>query len=105
MDPSLRVQEVIYTADADGFHVENSNLPEYTQAQLAEREKHALLFQQIADEHVKIGAEHALEAAERGYEPHVPQPWVQDAQGSSLCIIINDACFDTGIIVINHSFH
>ena len=69
VDPTLRVQEVIYTADADGFHVENSNLPQYTEAQLAEREKHARLFQEIAEQHAQIGAEHALQAAERGYDP------------------------------------
>jgi len=69
VDPSLKVQEVIYTADEDGFHVENSNLPEYTAVQTKARQRHAHLFEKIAEEHVKIGEEHALEALEKGYEP------------------------------------
>lgn len=76
VDPSLRVHEVIYSADENGFHVQSDNAPEYTEAQIAARANHAQLFQQIADEHNKIGAEHALEAAERGYDPQQEERYV-----------------------------
>ncbi|KAF2365095.1 Insect cuticle protein [Trinorchestia longiramus] len=69
VDPSLRVQEVIYTADDKGFRIENPSNPDYTDAQIAERQRHAQLFQEIAEEHSRIGSEHSLRAAELGYEP------------------------------------
>jgi len=73
VDPSLNVQEVIYTADEDGFHVEGDVLPQHTQAQQAVIDDHARRFQEIADEHVAIGRQHAEQA---GVEYVEPLPYV-----------------------------
>jgi len=67
VDPSLQVQEVIYTADADGFVVQNDVLPQDTQAGERARANHQAEFDRIAQEHRAIGEE-------RGQEPYVYDP-------------------------------
>lgn len=59
VDPRLQVQEVVYYADDDGFHVDASNLPRETEAVLSARSKHASEFERIRQEHAKIAAEQA----------------------------------------------
>merc|ERR1711970_1629393 len=60
IDPRQRVQEVIYTADKNGFNVKNSGVPEMpqeTNAVLTARTTHEELFERIRAEHARIQAE------------------------------------------------
>jgi len=60
IDPRQRVQEVIYTADKNGFNVKNSGVPENiqeTNAVLTARTNHEQLFAKIQAQHAKIQAE------------------------------------------------
>lgn len=59
-DPSRTIQEVVYYADEDGFHVESSNLPQDTVAVQAARSRHQELFDRIQEEHARIAEERAL---------------------------------------------
>ncbi|XP_045597659.1 larval cuticle protein 1 [Procambarus clarkii] len=67
VDPRHQVQEIVYFADEDGFHVDASNLPKETVAVQNARNKHHELFEKIKQEHARIGAERAvLKAQEEG---------------------------------------
>ncbi|XP_066937680.1 uncharacterized protein [Macrobrachium rosenbergii] len=67
VDPRLQVQEVVYYADEDGFHVDASNLPKDTEAVENARFSHNSEFERIRQEHARIAAERAiLEAQEAG---------------------------------------
>ncbi|KAK8405994.1 hypothetical protein O3P69_007009 [Scylla paramamosain] len=68
VDPRLRVQEVVYYADDQGFHVDASNLPKDTAAVQNAKTHHEELFEKIRQEHARIAAERALlESQENQY--------------------------------------
>ena len=69
VDPRHRVQEIVYYADGEGFHVQASNLPKDTLAVQKARNRHEELFEKIRLEHARIAAERALlESEENLYE-------------------------------------
>ena len=69
VDPRLRVQEIVYYADDQGFHVDASNLPKDTAAVQNAKTNHEQLFEKIRQEHARIAAERALlESQENQYE-------------------------------------
>ncbi|MPC21300.1 hypothetical protein E2C01_014282 [Portunus trituberculatus] len=70
VDPRDRVQEIVYYADDEGFHVQRaSNLPKETVAVQKARKYHEELFEKIRQEHARIAAERALlESQENQYE-------------------------------------
>ena len=69
VDPRLRVQEIVYYADGEGFHVQASNLPKDTLAVQKARSRHQELFEKIRQEHARIAAERALlESDENPYD-------------------------------------
>lgn len=69
VDPRLRVQEIVYYADGEGFHVQASNLPKDTLAVQKARSRHQELFEKIRQEHARIAAERALlESEENPYD-------------------------------------
>lgn len=75
VDPRQQVQEVVYYADNDGFHVDASNLPKDTVAVEKARASHATEFERIRQEHAKIAAERAiLEAQEEALEETFVDP-------------------------------
>lgn len=71
IDPRQKVQEVIYYADEDGFHVDASNLPKNTVAVENARFNHASEFERIRQEHARIAAERELLEAQEGQETFV----------------------------------
>lgn len=68
VDPSRTVQEIVYYADDDGFHVDASNLPKDTVAVQAARTRHEELFQKIREEHARIAEERALLESQEGVD-------------------------------------
>uniref|UniRef100_A0A0P4WHS0 Cuticle protein 7 n=1 Tax=Scylla olivacea TaxID=85551 RepID=A0A0P4WHS0_SCYOL len=70
VDPRDRVQEIVYYADDQGFHVQRaSNLPKETAAVQKARKYHEELFEKIRQEHARIAAERALlESQEKQYQ-------------------------------------
>ncbi|XP_068220686.1 uncharacterized protein Cpr57A [Palaemon carinicauda] len=72
VDPRQRVQEVVYYADDDGFHVDASNLPKDTEAVEQARFSHTSEFERIRQDHARIAAERAILEAQANDAPIDP---------------------------------